>query len=215
MIDTDITKYKTQGVIQSSNKTKEWTNLYKLKKEIDKTKELRNDILNIFQQDSINSIKNINYKYLENVPFPLLIDYHSLFDNDKLKIKLFTKDCLYSDFKVPDTNNLKEEILNNIDKYVEGLLRVKKETNILDNSFYLELEVLIYNNYIKKLIISGDGIRLANDSYLNYELKREIIYFYYKNLKKILKNIQVEEVIELEKYRSNITKQKVLEIYRG
>ena len=219
----DISKRKINGVINSANKLEGETNLLKLYKEIEKTRNLRTKIISSFEKDILEIIKSMNYSYLKNVPYPVIIDYKKLFIDDLLSLKVFTKDGVYDNFLFSDTevqnNNFSEveRIYTEIQPFIKRILDISKESNLLNNSFYDKLEVLLYNEYLHKLIISGDGIRLPiNDFYnLNGYDKNNLLRFYYDNLKKILKNIQVQEVLELEKYKSDITKQKVLSLYRG
>ena len=219
----DISKRKITGIIRSSNNYKEETNLLKLSKEIEKTRKLRNKIISSFEKDILDAINNIKYGYLKNISYPIILDYKKLFIDDLLSIKVFTKDevymnCLFSENRVKGNSNFEvERIYAEINPYIRRIFEISKESNLLNNSFYDNLEVLLFNKYLKKLIINGDGIKLPIDDFYNLDSydKNNLLRFYYDNLKKILKNIQVQEVLELENYRSNITKQKVLGLYRG
>ena len=211
-----------QGLIQSPNKIYQETNLLKLNKEILVTRNLRNNIISLFEKDVLNTIRNMDIEYLKKVPYPLLIDYKKLFNDNYLNLKIFTKkysytNYLFSNQDIKDDGEEIEKIYNEIKPYIDGIYRIMEESKILNNTFYDQLEVLLYNKYLKKMNISGEGISLSLDNInglSNYQ-KHQLLIFYYDNIKKILKHIKVNEVEELNNYRSDINKQKILKIYRG
>ncbi len=221
----NLTKTKTNGIILNASVTNEQTSLWKIKQEIEKYRELRTYIINLFEQDVITTIRKTSFKYLKDVPYPILIDNKKLFIDNELAIKVFTKElvyenCLFSKEKIEKGDRDCFElalIYAEVNPYVRGLFNVLKESNLLNNSFYDDLEVMLDNENIKKLIINGEGIRLPIEEFykLNMQDKNELLKFYYNNLKKILKNIMIFETKELNNYRSNISKKKVLELYRG
>ena len=174
----------------------DYINLYKLNKEIKKSKDTRNTIINNFIKDSNHAIHNLNIDYLIKVPFPLIITNRDLFEGNSIKVKIYKEDYLYHDYLFSNqgvVNNQEDLITNSIITYINGLFRVKSEERILDNEFYQDLIVSLYNR-IGKVIINGYGVNLD---------------------KELLKKLIIINSKELDKYRLKNNKKKVLEIYRG
>lgn len=211
---------KSNLILNNSSKI----NLYKLDEEIKRVRELRNYIIKLFEQDSFKVIKGMRFPYIKDITYPIMIDYKKLFEGDLLSLKVFTSKYIYANTKVGDKGLIDTDInsydiniiISEITKYIEGLYRIKEESKILDNSFYDEVDIMLYYKYLQKLIVSGDGVKLPINSYKldSYE-RSELLRFYYDNLKAILKRIEVSDSEKLDNYRTNLSKRKLLELYRG
>ncbi len=218
-------KVLRDGLITGENKTSETINLDEVKRDIDKTSKIRHKLLEEFERDSSIAIKNLNLDYLKNVHFPLIINSKEIVKDGLIKVKLFSSkhvfsNCLFNEFGIIESEINSEEVFREADSimpYIKGLFRVINEDSFLDNSFYDELIVLLYNEYFKKLIISGNGIKFDFNEFKNLNAieKLELERLYYKNIKKILSNIRVSKVLELERFKTDKSLKKVLDIYRG
>ena len=213
------------GIITGENRTFETINLYEVERSINKTSKIRHKLLEEFERDSNIAIRSLNLDYLKNVNFPMIISSKELIKDGLIKVKLFSSkhifsDCLFNETGIVQSEIDSEEVYREADSimpYIKGVFRVIQEDSFLDNSFYDELIVLLYNKYFKKLIISGNGIKLDFNEFKNLSTidKLELERLYYKNIKRILSNIRVSNVLELEKYKTDKSLKKVLDTYRG
>ena len=173
-----------------------YINLSKLNKEIKEARVTRNIIIDNFIKDSNYTIHNLNIDYLNKVPFPLIITNRDLFSDNNIKVKIY-KDYMYHDYLFNNeglVNDKEDLITNSIMLYIKGLFRVKEEESILDNEFYQDLIINLYNRYTDKIIINRYGINIDKD---------------------LLRKIKIINSQELDKYRLNNNKKKVLKMYRG
>ena len=217
----NMKRIKLEGVTRGIKKY-EYINLFKLDKEIKETRVIRYNLIKLFESDCNQAIQSLNIDYLSKVPFPMVINYLDFIQNGIMKINLLTRErrgdiCLINKDLVIDIEKETEEVLEMLEvikPYLNGLFRVLEEEKFLDRTFYQDLVVSLYNRYLNKLIINGNGVTLG-DFKLDNNKKLELERLYYKNLKSILKNISIVDSLELDKYRTSKSKKKILEIYRG
>ena len=145
-----------------------------------------------------------------------------LFLNDYLTLKIPT--ALGESFYLFDKNGLvlsKERITkelkeksNVIMPYISKLLNVKENSNILDNAFYEDYPIF-NSKYEKVLNINGNGITLPFEDYTDLDNCQDILHYYYTYQNEILKNIIIPNTDTLNNYKMNISKEKVLKLYKG
>lgn len=200
-------------------------NIIKLRKldlQINDLRYIRNYILATFKKDVSSKLNDrIDSKIVEknNIEF----DPRMLFLSKYLLLTINTTmgdtTCLVSDKGVEsatfESNELEEKV-ELLLPYIKGILNLRSKSNVLDNEFYND--VGIYNkNFEKVLNLSGDGIVLPFKNYneLTEEELQELLHYYYSNWHNILENIEVDDIDILKVYRTNVSKQKALAIYKG
>ena len=196
--------------------------LARLEQEKTELRRIRHIILANFQLDTTKELE----KNKIDAPGPReYVTYNSqkLFLKDYLSLTIPTilgnTECLFSDTKLvsstSDTNDLEKKV-EIIFPYIEKLFKIKKSTNILDNEFYEDVNI-IDNDKDKVLVSRGDGIYLPFEDYdnLDKEELKNMLFYYYPNQLEILKNILVTDSKALNRYRKNTDKEKALNIYKG
>ncbi len=199
---------------------KDEINLEKVDNQIKDLRFIRYYILNLFKEDSIKALNNTNGVIENN-----RIDFNprELFLSKYLYLTISTvlgdTNCLISKKGLESASFESEELITKIKKiepFIKGILKLNEKTNILENIFYEEKNIF-NENLEKNLIINGDGILLPFKEYINLELKEknELLSYYYSNIKAILCNILVPDDDVLNIYRTNVSKQKALAIYKN
>ena len=151
---------------------------------------------------SFNPERLFNYDYLDMSIPTILGDTHCLFSD--VGIVASTSDMSDLDIKV-----------KLIMPYVKKLFELKKYTHLLDNDFYNDLN--IFDEEERVLVLHGGGVFLPFNDYkdLTEEKLQELLTYYYIHWDKLLKNILVTNNDILNRYKPDITKEKILEIYKG
>ena len=112
-----------------------------------------------------------------------------------------------------DTSELRKKI-KLIYPYIQGILALNEQSNVLDNLFYDELSICD-ENLERQLVANGNGIFLPFKDYDNSDEKQDLLWYYYHNKNRILHNILVPDEEILEKYRTNVSLPKAMAIYKG
>ena len=189
--------------------------LKKINDEIENKRRLRYEVLKKFYDDTTN-------KLLSNkiTGFKMIIDSRKIFVDDFLNFKLEKNDFVAYP-KISATNILENSYNDSINKcleiifpYIKGLYQVKKESNLLDNSFYDLLYVKLMGCFKQIFTISGDGVNIVKNPELNKNEYEELNRFLETYKTKILNNIKIFDNEALEPYRTDLTKRKVLSIYK-
>ncbi len=196
--------------------------LQKLDNQIKDLRYIRNHILNTFKKDCKNEFDRLIGARIEehkNVDF----DHRILFLKDYLCLKVPTMfgdtTCLISDKGIEsatfETLELEKKV-KLLFPYIKGILNLKENSNVLNNEFYDDVN--IYNDEKEKVLnINGDGVFLPFDDYYDlddYELQ-DLLKYYYENWNNILEKINVPDEDNLNVYRTNVSLQKALALYKG
>ena len=196
-------------------------NLHKLNEQIKDLRYIRNYILEKFKNDVKNEFDNIIGSRIDehkNIDF----DPKMLFLSKYLFLTIPTMfgdtTCLVSEHGIENASFNTPELekkLNLIFPYIRGILHLKEKSNVLDNRFYNDIYIYDSNSN-KVLVLNGDGIFLPFRNYFDLdENLPELLFYYYQNLDSILENINVPDGEILDVYRTNVSKQKALAIYKG
>ena len=127
--------------------------------------------------------------------------------------------CLISNRGIENASFNTKEIEKKVDlifPYIKGILKLKEKSNVLDNEFYNDVN--IYNSDIEKvLVLNGDGIVLPFRDYYDLDDNelQKLRGYYYNNWNSILNNINITDESLLNTYRTDVSKQKALAIYKG
>jgi len=195
--------------------------LDKINNEIKESRYLRNYIVEEFKNDikkEFDILRGSRIEREENVELNL----EKLFNHDYLEITIptilgDTLCLLSSNDLIASTSSIGDldEKLKVIRPYVKKLFDLKKETHILDNEFYQDVN--IFDDEERVLVMHGGGILLPFRDYkdLTKENLQDLLSYYYKNWNTILKNILVYNDQILERFKPDITKEKALGIYKG
>ena len=183
---------------------------------------IRNSIINTFKTDIKNEFdreKGCRIDRDKNI----VLSPEVLFFGDYLSTKVPTilgdDNCLLNEDGIVSANIITSDLEKNVNlilPYIKKLYKVHKNTKILDNDFYKDLEV--FNNDREKVLnINGHGVFLPFNDYpdLDEVELQNLLAYYYDNLDNILRNILVPNANVLDKYKEPITKEKVLELYKG
>ncbi len=201
--------------INTKNKCNSLISLAIVNNEIEESRNLRNKIINLLEYDIDSELKKNNLQnniilYPENLFFDKYFKIIVSEDSENIE-------CLLSDIGIvaaSDTNDLLLKKIELILPYVKKILEVKNNTHIFNNEFYEDLNVLNKDDVV--LNISGAGINLPFDIYNEfneYDLRELLTYFYF-NYSDILKNILVNNALELDRYTPEENPQKILKLYK-
>ena len=180
---------------------------------------IRSYIIELFKEDLETRVKGDKVDNKESIR----LNPERLFLNDYLSLSISTSlgynHCLFSKDTIVSSDSMISELENKIElilPYIKRIYEVFENTTILDNEFYDNID--IYNdNYDKVLNLNGNGAVLPFNDYndLNDIEKQELLKYYYSNFQPILKNILVPNTEILDPFKENITKEKVLKLYKG
>ena len=141
--------------------------LKEIEEEIQKTKKLRNELLIQIKDDINNKIKNKRIKNLT-----INIDKKDLCSDGTIKL-LYTNSQktqqLYlskNDIFMAKDNLEVDKLIKFILPYLKGVFVLDgnlKTTNLVNKYFYIPTNLPLYNN-LGKILISGDGIYLSEES---------------------------------------------------
>ena len=196
--------------------------LTRLNNQIQDLRTIRTYILENFKNDVKNEFDKLIGSRIEehkNIEF----DPRMLFLPKYLFIKIPTMfgktECLVSENGIESTSFDTVELNKKVKlilPYIKGILNVKNNSNILDNAFYEYLN--IYNETEEKvLVVNGDGIVLPFREYQNLDISEyeDLLNYYYTNWNKILQNSIIPDSDSLDKFRTNVSSQKALALYKG
>jgi len=195
--------------------------LAKLSKQIEDLRYIRSIILEQFKKDSKEALKPYNgiIKEEENINFDHRMMFLSKYLFMNIPTTLGDVGCLLSDKGIESTTSAPtselEKKIELLRPYIRGILRLNKESNVLSNDFYKDIN--LYDEDSKSLIINGDGIVLPFREYfdLTEEEKQDLLGYYYSNWNKILSKINIPDEEVLDNFRTNVSKQKALAIYKN
>ena len=101
-----------------------------------------------------------------------------------------------------------------IKPFIRKILEVKEKSNVVSNSFYEDYPIL--NNKFEKVFnINGNGITLPFNDYTELDNVQEILNYYYCNQEEILQNIVIPNTRDLDNYRLDTDRIKILKLYKG
>ena len=176
---------------------------------------------NAILEDIKNDFNNLRGNKIEN-DVNVSVNPVKLFDKDCLDMTIPTilgdTHCLLSSDGIVSSSSVTRDLENKLTvimPYVKKLFEVRKHSRLLENEFYNDTDIM--NLDTRVLTLSGAGIFLPFKDYTeinDYDLQ-DLLSYYYSNIGKILKNILVNNDELLELYKPDITKEKVLEIYKG
>ena len=183
-------------------------------------KYIRDYILDTFKSDVRNEFDRLKGDRIEELK-DIEFDKEKLFLSKALCLKVPTDfgytTCLVSKNGIEDasldTSELRKKI-KLIYPYIQGILALNEQSNVLDNLFYDELSICD-ENLERQLVANGNGIFLPFKDYDNSDEKQDLLWYYYHNKNRILHNILVPDEEILEKYRTNVSLPKAMAIYKG
>ena len=222
----DLESIKNGKLVRLNFKEKEYgkneLTLLRLNSQIDDLRSIRSCILENFRNDCNMTLDRLKGDKIESNT-KIDFDPKLLFLSNYLFLTVPTImgdiNCLLSEKGLENTTFDSDELRNKIDMllpYIKNLYNVKNNSNVLDNAFY-ENTKLYNNEYEHVLSINGDGIVLPFKTYFDLDdnEKQDLLAYYYSNWDKILRNIVVNENEILDKYRTNLNKDKVLNYYKA
>ena len=195
--------------------------LYIVNEQRRETKNLRDIVVEKFKNDVQQEFDKRRGSKIET-PENIMLYPDELFFKDYLNIIIPTilgnTHCLLSNDGIvtssSDTNDLNEKV-EIILPYVKKLLKIKKESKVLDNEFFEDLDIVNQDNE-KVLYLNGGGVFLPFNDYQElpeYDLQ-ELLLYYYHIEDILLKNILINNDIILDRFKPDITKEKILKLYK-
>ena len=195
--------------------------LKKINSEIRKKRQLRLLILKSFRNDL--------EKFIRRDDPSISFDERKLFENGYLAIDFLENDkvshCLFQDdgninsaFNFYSTNMTR--VIENIKPYIRNIMDFEKETSLLGNNFYDYIYAIVSTSLSNfRFVISGDGVNISKSDLLNASLTTDeydkIMHYFAYHYRRILEKILVYDDTSLDTYRTNLSKDKALAIYRG
>ena len=223
----DLERIKNGKIVRYNKNTEEnyssFISLASVRNEIIELRNIRFKLLNKFKNE-VNSELDWNRGCKIDSSYKMSFIPTKLFLQNYLSLTIPTIlgdcECLFDENGLVGTNGeITRDLIEKVDiimPYVKKLFVVKNNSIVLNNEFYKTYPVLDDNNN-PVFNINGDGIVLPYKEYEEYrtQMMQEILAYYYQNIEEILKNVLIPNTEILNNYRKDISKEKILKLYKG
>ena len=225
LIIKDLERIKNGKVVKynllTTEKYSSLVSLDRVQKQINEFNKVRFHLLKQFRDDMIDALEWKKGCKIDST-YSVSFDRNRLFSNGYLVLTIPTmlgnSTCLFDkNGLVGAEGEITRELINKaniITPYVKKILNLKDKSNVVSNAFYEDYPVL-NNKYEKVFNINGNGVTLPFHDYTELDNVQDILNYYYCNQEEILQNVIIPNTRDLEKYKLDTYRDKVLKLYKG